>query len=183
MSEVDETCDCSSKNCVPADNSIICNDIEEKSQVDPYLQAFFEDTEDPEFWAFNEAEWERFMLESENLKKFFEYCRGMFPAYCIDDDDVKLSSECFDGVTRILKIEKGEGAVFLSYEGLLELLRLRKIVSSRVSLLKSLKFNEVYKDVVTYLSGSDGDLSDNLENMFHGGFSECSCLMTELATY
>ncbi|KAK9702520.1 hypothetical protein QE152_g29878 [Popillia japonica] len=23
----------------------------EKSQVDPYLQAFFEDTEDPEFWG------------------------------------------------------------------------------------------------------------------------------------
>ncbi|KAK9711736.1 hypothetical protein QE152_g25299 [Popillia japonica] len=151
------------QDCVPADKSIICNEIEEESQVDPYLQAFFEDTEDTEFWgkvqscadklvrqqfwnvqllgeklyflnkshskwicvgllpdldfeptikivgvkkqciAFNEAEWERFMLESENLRKFLEYCRGVFPAYCIDDDDVKLSSECFDGVTRILK--------------------------------------------------------------------------------
>ncbi|KAK9674932.1 hypothetical protein QE152_g40759 [Popillia japonica] len=50
MGEVGEACDCSSKNCVPADNSIICNDIEEKSQVDPCLQAFFDDTEDPEFF-------------------------------------------------------------------------------------------------------------------------------------
>ncbi|KAK9704098.1 hypothetical protein QE152_g28505 [Popillia japonica] len=178
---------------VPADNSIICNDIEEKSQVDPYLQAFFEDTEDREFWdkLVRQQFW-NVQLLGEKLyflnKSHLWICVGLLPDLDFEPTIkiVGVKKQCIafnEAEWERFMLEKGEGAVFLSYEGLLELLRLRKIVSSRVSLLKSLKFNEVYKDVVTYLSGSDGDLSDNLENMFHGGFSECSCLMTELATY
>ncbi|KAK9674695.1 hypothetical protein QE152_g40928 [Popillia japonica] len=45
---------------------------------------------------------------------------------------------------------RGEGTVFLSYEGLLELLRLRKIVSSRVSLLKSMKFKPYFYPMKDY---------------------------------
>lgn len=131
--------------------------------------------------AFYEQEWELFMAESVNIKGYFEYCRGIFPMR--DLQDIKLSSECFDGVTRILKIERAGDCVFLSFEGLSELLRMKKVVSTRVALLKSLKFHDFYKSMVIYLSKTAGDLSNEVEKMFEGIPTESTALTTELLTY
>ncbi|KAK9681212.1 hypothetical protein QE152_g38484 [Popillia japonica] len=131
--------------------------------------------------AFNEEEWERFLSESMNLNKYFEYCRGIFPVCNIDD--LRLTSECFDGITRILKIDKAGECVYLSYEGLQELWRLKGVILTRLALLKSLKFPEFYKNMIEYLSETDGDLNNEVEKMLNGVVSECACLASELSVF
>ncbi|KAK9737885.1 hypothetical protein QE152_g10370 [Popillia japonica] len=115
--------------------------------------------------AFYEEEWERFLSEICNI------------------DDLRLTSECFDGITRILKIDKAGKCVHLSYEGLQELWRLKGVILTRLAFLKSLQFPEFYKNMIEYLSETDGDLNNEVEKMLNGVVSDCARLASELSLF
>ncbi|KAK9731663.1 hypothetical protein QE152_g13507 [Popillia japonica] len=106
---------------------------------------------------------------------------GVFPVCNIDN--LRLTSECFDWITHILKIDKAGECVYLSYEGLQEFWRLKGVISTRLALLKSLKFPEFYKNMKEYLSETDGDLNNEVEKKLNGVVSECACLASELSVF
>lgn len=131
--------------------------------------------------TFNEEEWKEFMKQSVNLKKYFDYCSGNFPT--VDISNFKLSCECFDGVNKILKIENDGDMLYLSYEGLTELWRMRKVVESRFVLLRNLKYYDFYKNILDYLVVSGEDLNLEVEKILEGSMSECVCITKEMFLY
>lgn len=131
--------------------------------------------------VFNPEEWEEFMMQSAKLKKYFDYGGGKFPRMSIWN--LQVSSESFDGVNRVLKMDKDGDLLYLSYEGLSELWRMRKLLESRLESLRHLKYDEFYKDVIQYLAVNGKDLNMEIEKVLQGSPLECVCITKEMLVY
>lgn len=131
--------------------------------------------------CFNSKEWDWLMAETIHLRKYFDYHNGVFPS--VKGMNMRLSPESFDGVSRILKIEKGGEYVYLSYEGLLELWRLKETVECRLAVLKDMEYNRFYNDMVQCVAANGGEIDLEIEKMYNGVVSESVCIMKELTMY
>lgn len=130
---------------------------------------------------FNITEWRWLMAETMKLKECFEYGNGIFPS--IYGMKIRISPEIIEGISKILKIEKSGDYVYLSYEGLVEMWRLMEMLECRWAVLKDIKFNIFYKDMVRYVAQNGGEIEQEVAKMYNGVISECACIMKELIMY
>lgn len=130
---------------------------------------------------FNLEEWEWFVAESLKLKKYYQYYNGAIPV--INGMDIWLSHESFDGVNRIMKINKEGGHAYLAYESLAELWRMVKVVATRLVFLKDLKYQEFYNRFLDSIVLSGEEVDTAIERICNGQVSESVCVTIELVMY
>lgn len=125
-------------------------------------------------------EWKRFIEEKNVLQRYVTKEVNLFPPLRMAN--LRISCECYDGVTKVLKIEKDSDILYLSYEGLKELWRLAGLVNVRTEYLTSLQYEKHYKEILIYLSTREGDLFQEVEQMMNGVVSEYGAITMELLT-
>lgn len=131
--------------------------------------------------SMNEEEWRRFTLWKCKIMKYFTDEANEFPI--LHNLNIRMTFGCFDGVNKILKLEKNGGCLYIAYEGLLELWRLQELIDSRLDNLKSIEYGKYYKELIDALIAGEGDLKENVEKVMNGTVSERVCITKELLVY
>ncbi|KAK9718357.1 hypothetical protein QE152_g23242 [Popillia japonica] len=113
--------------------------------------------------SFTEMEWLSFLECEMELKQYVRDSSLVFQV--VERSNVRISFEYFDGVKKILKLEKDKECVYLSYEGVEQLWKLDDFVKCRIKQLKELQYVKFYKEFVNSLIVIEGELISEIEKI------------------
>lgn len=126
-------------------------------------------------------EWEDFLKCKEELKKYFKEKNNVYPV--IQSRSVAMSFDCFDGINKILKLEKNGQFLYISYDGMEELWKLEALIKCRINNLRELNYGKFYKELIDKLMIAKGDLENEVEKLLQGAIVENVCITWELIFY
>lgn len=129
----------------------------------------------------NLEQWKKFVISKLRIMSCFNKSNPVYSVFKIGD--IKISYDCFDGVNKILKMEKHGECLYISHEGLIELWHIIELINIRIENLKVLDYGKYYKNFIERLSMMEGDVKTNMENLIEGLKSESVCITKELMTY
>lgn len=133
--------------------------------------------------CFDVNAWAYFLSQCELFRKTAEESSSRFlppPRY---EKGFKISTECFDGKSRIFKMEKEGDYLYLALEGVMEVMRLSSVVDYRLEFLRDLNYSKYYNDIVDYLSRGEEEVPTAIEKALNGEMTEQACITNELSLY
>ncbi|KAK9679034.1 hypothetical protein QE152_g40341 [Popillia japonica] len=131
--------------------------------------------------SFAEEEWLSFLKYEMEIKQYFRDSSVVFQV--LEGSGVGISFECFDGVNKILKLEKDRECVSLSYEGVEQLWKLGDLVECRMKQLKELEYVKFYKEFINGMLEVRGELIAEMEKLLEKHSGENVCITRELMFY
>ncbi|KAK9752042.1 hypothetical protein QE152_g4567 [Popillia japonica] len=131
--------------------------------------------------SFTEEEWLSFLECEMELKQYFRDSSLVFQV--VERSNARISFECFDGVKKILKLEKDKECVYLSYEGVEQLWKLDDLVKCRIQQLKELQYVKFYKKFVNSLIVVEGEVISEIEKILEKSTGFNVCITKELMFY
>lgn len=129
----------------------------------------------------NMEEWKKFVAHKLRIMSCFKKDNQLFSTFKIGD--MKISYECFDGINKVLRMDKNGECLYISQEGLLELWQLIELINIRIENLFNLNYGRYYKNIIESLSMMVGDVRSNMGNLIVGPPSESACITKELMVY
>lgn len=129
----------------------------------------------------NLEQWKKFVINKIRIMSCFNRSNPVYSVFKIGD--IKISYDCFDGINKILKMEKNGECLYISHEGLIELWHIIELINFRIENLKMLDYGKYYKNFIERLSMMEGDVKSNMEKLTEGPKSESICITKELMAY
>lgn len=135
--------------------------------------------------TFVEEEWILFISGTRQFEKYVGD-NVLIPSFTLHG--VRISSECVEGMTNILKMQKEGDVLYLSYAGMEELWNLEELIRARLKYLASLNYRKYFREIAEYIGKKEErlnvtEINMELDILLNGQVSEHACILKEVMLY